>query len=278
VFTTIFHKLVGVGEQTGSLEGVLRSLADYSERQAATMNKIRSALMYPVIVLVLAVFVMIFMITTVLPPIVNMLKSLGGELPITTKLLLGSTEFISHYGLYSLVAVLGLGVVIFLYSRTSTGRYYWDYLMLKLPVFGRLNLVSELARDCRSIALLFKAGLPITDTMSLVAQASGNRVVANALGDVEQDIIKGEGLSGPMRKRWVFLPLMVEMTKVGEETGNLDSTLVTVAENYEIEAERGIQTFVSMIEPAMTIAVGAMVGFMALSIFMPLYGSLGLIK
>jgi type IV pilus assembly protein PilC len=278
VFPTLYHKMVGVAEQTGALEGALRSLADYAERQSATMNKIRSALTYPAIVTVLAIAVGIFMVTTVLPPIINMFSSLHGQLPLITRLLLGGISFMHSYGLYLLAAVVGLVSAIFIYTRTSTGRYYRDMLMLKLPVLGHLALVSELARECRSISLLFKAGLPLPDIMSLTAQSTGNRVIAKALGDVEQDMIRGEGLAGPMKKRWVFLPLMVEMTRVGEETGSLDATLTTVAENYEIESDRRTQAFVAMIEPAMTIAVGGLVGFLAMSIFVPLYSSLGLIK
>jgi type IV pilus assembly protein PilC len=278
VFSTMYHKMVGVAEQTGALESVLRSLAEHAEQQSTTKNKIKAALTYPTIVVVLAIAIMIFMINFVLPPIMGMFTSLGGQLPITTRLLLGSAGFLKAYGSYLLAGVLGLGALTFLYTRSPTGGYNWDVLMLKLPMFGHLNLVTELARDCRSISLLFRAGLPLPDIISLTAQASGNRVVAKALGDVEQDMLKGEGLAGPMRKSWVFLPLMVEMTRVGEETGSLDTTLVTVAENYEIEANRRVQAFVSMIEPAMTVGVGLFVGFIALSIFMPLYGSLSLIK
>ena len=150
--------------------------------------------------------------------------------------------------------------------------------MLKLPMLGGLNLITELARCCRSISLLFKAGLPLPEIMTLAAQACGNMVVAKALGEVEQDMLKGEGLAAPMAKRWVFLPLMVEMTKVGEATGKLDATLITVAENYEVEADGRVQTVLSMVEPVMTIAIGVAVGFLALSIFMPLYSSLSLLK
>ena len=184
---------------------------------------------------------------------------------------------LNKYGLYLLVVVIGMGIAALMYSRTSNGRYYKDMLMLKLPLLGRLSLVTELGRCCRSMSLLFKSGLPLPEVMTLTAQASGNRVVAEALAGVEQDMLKGEGLAGPMRKRWVFLPLMVEMTRVGEETGSLDKTLITVAENYEIEAESRTQTFLSLIEPVMTIAMGLGIGFIALSIFMPMYSSLGLV-
>jgi type IV pilus assembly protein PilC len=150
--------------------------------------------------------------------------------------------------------------------------------ILRLPILGRLILISDLARCCRSISVLFKAGLPLPDIMKLVSQAAANQVIAEALNGVEEDMLKGEGLSAPMRKRRVFLPLMVEMTRVGEATGTLDITLLTVAENYEIEADSRTQRVISMIEPVMTIAIGLVVGFLALSVFMPLYSGLSLIK
>ena len=137
--------------------------------------------------------------------------------------------------------------------------------------------VTELARTCRSLSMLFRAGLPLPEVMVLTTQATGNRVIARALAEVEQGMLRGQGLAKPMRNNPVFLPLMVEMTKVGEETGNLDDSLVIVAESYEIEAERRTQTLLGMIEPAMTIAMGLGVGFLALSVFMPIYSSLGLV-
>lgn len=277
VFSTIYHKMVGVGEQTGGIEGVLRSLADYAQRQSSAMNKLKMALTYPAIVLCLAIVVVALLITVVLPPIVNMFTALGGDLPITTRALLAMVDLLNNYGLYVLVGAIALGMIAFMYTRTSSGQYYRDLLMLRLPILGRLRLVSDLARCCRSMALLFRSGLPLPEIMTLTAQSSGNRVVTKAFSEVEQDMLKGEGLSGPMRKRWVFLPLMVEMTKVGEETGSLDATLITVAENYEIEAESRTQAMLAMIEPVMTIAMGLGVGFIALSVFMPMYGSLSLV-
>jgi len=277
VFSTIYQKMVAVGEQTGALEGVLRNLADYAERESNTANQLKRALTYPLIVLSLAIVVVIILVTVVLPPIISMFTSLGGELPITTRALLAFVDFTSNYGLYLLAVIIGLGAVGYMYSKSPTGHYYRDMLILKLPVLGQLSLTTELARCSRNIALLFRSGLPLPEIMTLVAQASGNLVVAKALGDVEQDMLKGEGLAAPMRKRRVFLPLMVAMTKVGEETGNLDGTLITVAENYEIEAASRTETMISMIEPAMTIAMGLGVGFIALSIFMPMYSSLGLV-
>ena len=277
VFPTLYCKLISVGEQTGSLEAVLRSLADYTERQSAATAKIKQAMMYPIIVFCLAIAVAAIMVTVLLPPLIDMFSKLGGTLPLPTRMLLASMGFIESYGVYLLVVILALGIVGFLYTRTPNGRYNRDRLMLRVPVIGRLSLVNELARCCRSLSLLFRAGLPLPEVMTLTTRATGNRVVARALGEVEQDMLRGQGLATPMRKRKVFLPLMVEMTKVGEETGNLDDSLLIVAENYEIEADRRTQTLLGMIEPAMTIAMGLGVGFLALSVFMPIYSSLSLV-
>lgn len=277
VFSKLYCKLVSVGEQTGALETVLRSLANYSERQTASMAKIKQAMMYPTVVFCLAIAVGGIMITVLLPPLVDMFSTLGGTLPLPTRILLGAMEFLKSYGLFVFIAILAIGVVGFMYSRTPQGRYNRDKLMLKLPIIGRLNLVTELARACRSLSVLFRAGLPIPEVMALTIQATGNRVVARALSEVEQGMLRGQGMAKPMTNRQVFLPLMVEMTKVGEETGNLDESLVMVADNFEIEADRRTQALLSMIEPMMTIVMGLGVGFLALSVFMPIYSSLSLV-
>jgi type IV pilus assembly protein PilC len=277
VFSKLYSKMMSVGEQTGSLEPVLKTLAKHIERDGATMAKLKQAMMYPIVVFCVMIVVAALMITVLLPPLVGMFTSLGGELPITTRALILLLDIVHNYGVFLLVAAIGLGVVTVLYVRTPTGRYNRDALILRLPVFGRLGLVNELARCCRSLALLFRSGMPLPEIMSLTSESCGNRVVARALRGVEQDMLRGEGLAEPMRKRRVFLPLMVEMTKIGEATGNLDETLITVAENYEIESERRTQILLGMIEPAMTIAMGLAVGFLALSIIMPIYSSLSLV-
>lgn len=277
VFSTIYSKMVGVGEQTGGLESVLRNLADFIERESGAIKKLKTALTYPCIVLGLSVVVGFILITVVLPPIVGMFSSLGGELPIPTKILLWLVDTMSQYGLFLFIILIGTGLVGFMYSRTPSGRLLKDKIMLKLPVIGKVVVLGELSRSCRSLSLLFKAGLPLPEVMTLTAQASGNRIIASALNEVEQDMLNGEGLSRPLRRRKVFLPLMVEMTKVGEETGNLDEVLIVVAQNYEIEADSRVQTILSMVEPAMTVMVGLGVGFLALSIFMPMYSSLSLV-
>jgi len=277
VFPKLYCKMINVGEQTGALETVLRNLAGYMERQSASMAKIKQAMMYPIVVFCLAIGVAAVMITVLLPPLVDMFSKLGGTLPLPTRILLAMMGFLQNYGLFLFVGIIALLIVGFMYTRTPNGRYYRDMFFLRLPLIGRLNLLTELSRCCRSLSLLFRSGLPLPEVMKLTIEATNNRVVARALHDVEQGMLRGQGLAKPMTNKRVFLPLMVEMTRVGEETGNLDESLVVVAENYEIEADRRTQALLSMIEPAMTIMMGLGIGFLAMSVFMPIYSSLSLV-
>jgi type IV pilus assembly protein PilC len=213
-----------------------------------------------------------------LPPIVGMFTSLGGELPLITKILIGGVNFMTGNILYIGAGVLIAYLLFTIYIRTPAGSLSWNRLKLKIPLMGRITHVSELAKLSRSMSLLFKAGLPVNEIINLGAQGCGNKAIAQALLDVGQDAMQGKGLARPMKQRKVFLPLMTELTNVGEETGTLEQTLLMVAENYETEADVKTQRLLTMIEPIMTIAMGVVVGFLAISIFLPLYQSLSLIK
>ncbi len=277
IFPNLYSKMVAVGEQTGGIEGVLRNLADFFERQASALQKLKSALTYPVIVLALGILVSLLLIFVVLPPIVNMFSALGGDLPLPTKMLLGFMEFFNNYGLFVVAVLAGIFLIGFLYARTASGRYLKDRMLLKVPIIGRILLLSELSRACRSMSLLLKAGLPLPDVMTLTAQTSSNMVISVAFNEVEQSVLRGEGLVKPLREKPIFPQLMVEMTGVGEETGNIDEVLMIVAQNYDIETDQRIQAFIATIEPAMTIIMGLGVGFLALSVFLPIYSSLNLV-
>ena len=276
-FSRMYCKIIAVGEQTGQLESVLRNLASYAEQANAAARKVRQATTYPTIVLVLAVIVGIIAVTFVLPPILTIFKTFGSNIPLMTQMLIGFITFFSNYGVFVMIALAVAALLGYLYVKTPDGNFQKDRLVLALPVIGRLALVNGLGRICRSITLLFRSGLPLPDILRLTADSAGNQVISKALMAVEQDIIRGESLAGSMKKSPIFLPLMIEMTRVGEETGNLDSTLSIVADSFEIESADKLQTLLSMIEPAMTVLIGLAVGFLALSIFIPIYSSLSLI-
>ena len=275
VFPPIYRRSLSVGEQTGGLETVLRQVADYIEREATTAKGVKNALRYPAIVSIVAVIVIAVLITFVLPAFTSLYSALGAELPVLTKMMLDAVNGLRSYGLHLLAAIGFAGVLAFAYIKTPAGIYQWHRLVLRLPLVGRVIHLNELARCCRSMSLLFRAGLPLPEIMSLVIQSSNNKVMAQALANVRQDMLKGEGLSRPMAKSELFLPMMVQMVTVGEETGNLDVTLLSVAQSFETEAEDKTQSLVGLIQPAMTLGIGLVVAFIALSLFSAMYSIYG---
>ncbi len=231
--------------------------------------------MYPVIASVVAVVVIALMIGFVLPAFSDLYDSLGVELPALTSMVINLASMLRSNALYVMVGLMIAGGLGFIYVKTPEGRYKLDKLMLRLPLFGLVRHLNELARCCRSISLLFRAGLPLTEIMPLVIQGSSSRVMEQALYNVHQDMLKGEGLSQPMAKNALFLPMMVQMVRVGEETGNLDASLLAVAQNYEAEAEDKTKSLINLIQPVMTLIIAGVVGLIALSLVSAMYSMYG---
>ncbi len=274
-FPELYARTLAAGEQAGNLEVVLRQMADYMERSATTEKKIKNALTYPIIVAIIAFIVVAILVTFVLPAFTDLYRILGADLPGITQMMLSLSDWLIDYGVFLLLGVVALAIIGFIYIRTPAGRYQFDKLMLTAPVIGRINLLSQLARCCRTISLLFKVGLPLPDVMSQAIHGTNNKVVSKALAEVQQELIRGEGLSKPMAKREVFLPLMVQMTNVGEETGHLDTTLATVAQTYEVEADDRTSSAVGLIQPAITIIIGLVIALIAISLVSAMYSIYG---
>ncbi len=275
VFPAIYCRSLSVGEQTGSLETMLRQIADYIEKEVVANKKIKSALMYPVITAVVAIIVIGVLVVFVLPAFSSLYESLGAELPAMTRIVIDMANMLRSNILYIVLGLLFVTGVAVAYIKTPEGKYKWHKMLISLPLMGRVNLLNELSRYCRNIALLFRAGLPLTEIMPLVIQSGSNRVLTQALTDVQQDMLKGEGLSQPMTKNSLFLPMMVQMVKVGEETGNLDTSLNAVAQSYEAEAEDSTRSLINLIQPAMTLVIAIVVGLMALSLVSAMYSMYG---
>jgi type IV pilus assembly protein PilC len=275
VFPQIYSRAIAAGERGGNLEVVLRQMAEFMERRILTEKRIKNALTYPAIVAVVAIAVVALMVAFVLPSFTKLYTSFGGELPLMTKIFLNTANWFIKYGLYLLIGLVAIVVSAVIYNRTPAGSYQWGKLSLRLPVIGRILILSELSRACRTISMLFHIGLPLPEVMAMASQGTGNKVVAEALDGVRRELIRGQGLSKPMSRNPVFLPLMVQMANVGEGTGNLDQTLTTVAESYEMEADDRTSSAVGMIQPIMTVTIGLVVGFVALSLFSAMYSIYG---
>jgi type IV pilus assembly protein PilC len=274
-FSTMYSQSISAGEQGGNLEVVLNQMADYMEKSVVTQKQIKGALTYPIIVVFAAIAVVLVLVTFVFPTFAGLYSQFGFELPLPTRILIGITEWTSHYGLYLLLGVLIAVAAIYIYIRTPAGRYRWDKVMLGLPVVGRIVHLAELARSCRTMSMLVRIGLPLPEVMAMTISSSNNKFVVENLTGVQQELIRGEGLSRPMAKRELFLPLMTQMVRVGEETGNLENTLSTVADNFELESADKTKAAVALIQPALTIFIGLVIGFLVLAMFSAMYSIYG---
>jgi len=275
-FSSMYYKAIAAGEQGGNLEIVLRQMAEYIERSVSTQKQVKSALTYPIIVVLIAIGVVAILVTQVFPSFTKLYSQVGVKLPLPTVILIGLTNWLNHYGLFLLLGVVIAIAAAYIYIRTPAGKYRLDKMMLTMPVIGRIVHLSELSRCCRTMTMLVRVGLPLPEIMAMTIQSSTNKYVVENLTGVQQDLIRGEGLSKPMVKRKLFfLPMMTQMVKIGEESGNLENTLTTVAENFEVEASDKTKSAMAMIQPAITVILGLVVGFVVLAMFSAMYSLYG---
>lgn len=275
VFSTMYYRTIAAGEQSGNLDAVLRRMADYMERTAAVAKKVKGALTYPSVVIVVSIVVVVVLVYFVMPTFSRLYSSMGAKLPAITKALLSIADGAAKYGVYVMLVLVAAGIFGFLYIKTPAGKVNRDKLILRLPVVGPIVQLNELSRCCRTIAMLIKVGLPLPDIMTMCIQSSGNKIVTQALTGVKQEMLGGEGLAQPMQKREIFLPLMVQMVAVGEKTGNLGNTLTTAADSYETDADDKTTAATGLLQPALTIGMAAVVGFIAVAMVSAMYGVYG---
>ena len=214
---------------------------------------------------------MAILVTTALPPLLGLFDEFSAEPPLPTRILLGVTHFATAYKIHMAVALVAAVAIGAFYVRRPSGRRQLDYLLLRAPLLGPITVLSNTSRFSRTMAILLKAGLPLSEVMDLVLETTQNRVVREAMEGVRDKLLRGEGLSKPLANSKMFPPMLVQMVEVGEETGTLDGNLETMAEFYAREVDERINTLTAMIQPALTLCMGAVVAFIAISIIMPMY-------
>jgi type IV pilus assembly protein PilC len=256
----------------------MRQLADYEERIQVTLAKVRGAMAYPLFVLLLAIFVVAILVKVALPPMVRLFEEFSAELPWPTRFLIAITNFFGEYGLTLLIGAAVLSVVLFLFSRRPSGRLLLHRLVLRVPLLGKISIHGAVARLSRTLSALIKAGLALPEALALSKETIGNLVLQEALENVRQETLQGRGLSEPLSRVKQFPPMMSYLARVGEETGTLDTHLATVADFYEQEVDRSLRVMTTVLEPALIIVVGLVVGFVAVSIMMPMYNLLGAVQ
>jgi type IV pilus assembly protein PilC len=275
IFSPLFCRSLSVGEQSAELSIVLNQVADYMEKDMVAKKGVKSALAYPIVISVISLAVIVLLVNFVFPTFLGLYSTLGAKVPLAPRILLAIIGVFKTIGPY-LLGILVAGIIgVLIYIRRPSGRYMWDKLSLRLPLLGRVMLLRELSSCCRTMSLLFRCGLPLAEIMDVVIDSGGNVVMKQALADIKKAVFKGEGLSVPMSRNQLFLPMMVEMVKVGEETGELDKTLMTVARNYDTDAEARTRAMVGVIQPALTLVIGGVVFFIVIAMVSIMYGIYG---
>ncbi len=270
-FSDIYCRTIEVGEETGNLETVLLQMATYLEKQSELTKKVSKALSYPIMILSVAVIVIVLLMTVVMPPLLDMFTSMGADLPLPTRILIAVSSFSTNNTLYLLAGAVVLVVLILWLVKQPTGRRLLDKVRLSAPILGPPALMSELGRFARTISVLVGTGLTLQEIMEMLPHSTTNRVFRDALDHINERLVLGEGLAAPMSQQSLFPPLLVQMVAVGEESNTLDFTMGVVADFYEASAAEKIEVMVGMIGPMSTIGIALLVGFIAMSVIMPMY-------
>ncbi|MDQ0232816.1 type II secretion system F family protein [Metabacillus malikii] len=271
IFPAMYINMVRAGEATGNLDDTLDRLALHFEKQHKTRQKIVSALSYPAVVGVIAIAVVIFLLVAIVPTFVDMFEDFGAELPLITRFVLGSSEWMqSYWWLIVLLFALLTTIYFFLRSKKET-KYYLDYASLRFPVFGGMLQKAALARMTRTLSSLFSSSVPILNAIDIVSDVVENEVISRVLRKSRQSLEKGVSLTEPMKGHWVFPPLIIQMIAIGEETGALDEMLGKVADFYEDEVEQTTDRLKSLIEPLMIVVLAGIVGIIVTSIMVPMF-------
>lgn len=272
VFNPLFIAMTRAGETGGMLEGALMRVADQLEKDASLRRQIRSAMIYPTLVLVFAVGVMLALVAFLVPVFVNVFKEFGGELPKITQFSVLLSKIVTHY-FWAMALVTGALVVGFLkWKASSWGRPQWDRFRLRIPMkIGAIVQEVAVARWSRTLASLTSAGVPLLQALEITGKTGGNVVVEDAMEEVISSVKRGGSISAPLAKLPVFPTMVTHMVGVGEETGALDSMLDKIADFYEDRVDASVKALTSIMEPIMIIVIGGIVGFIVISMYMPLF-------
>ena len=271
IFPEIYVNLLAVGEATGNLDKVLRSIAGYLERDLSVRRKISSAFAYPRFVIIVVIAVVIFLVSFILPQFVSIYAQAGEELPTPTKILLSISDFIRNkYLILIILAVLIYAGYRIFYS-TKAGKLFIDRHKLNVPVFGKINKMGVLSRFLHSFALVIGSGINVVEAIEVSSKVSGNAYLVKELEEVKSAIIGGESLSAAVKERKFFPGIMSQMVSVGERSGSLDSMLEKLADLWDKDIDYMINTLSARIEPTLIIILAFVVGFVALAMYLPMF-------
>jgi general secretion pathway protein F len=270
IFSPIHVNLVHAGETSGALDVILKRLADFSENRMRLKKKIEAAMAYPLFLVLISTVILIFLMSFVMPKVIGIFEGMHLLLPWSTKLLIGSAYFMRRFWW---VVFLGGGAGFALFSmgvRTQRGRVLWDSIRLRIPFAGTLHRKAVIARFTRTLSILLKSGIVLVDSIEIARLSMGNRIMEDAVREAARNVGEGGDFASPLKKGG-FPPLVVQLIRAGEQSGELEEMLARAAEVYEEDVETGVAALTSILEPLIILAMGVMVGFMVMAVLLPIF-------
>lgn len=273
VFPDLLVALIASGEASGSLEAIMLRMSTYYEKENKINKKVSSALIYPVILGLVSISAVGFILIYVMPTFIDIFKQSGTALPWSTRFILGLSEGIQNYWLIIIILIALGGFLLNIFRKSDEGILLFSKLKLKLPILKKLNQMIIVSRFTRTLSTLIASGLPLIEGLRIVSTITGNKIAENVLIQIRDSVIRGESLYASMVESNIFPPMLYSMIKIGEDTGSLDDILNKTADFYDDELEGIIQSSVAMLEPLLIIIMGLIIGFMVMSIMIPMFDS-----
>lgn len=278
VFDNLYVSMIQAGEVGGSIDQVLKSTASQLEKQVELRRKIRGAMTYPIVVVSVIALIFIAMMVIIVPIFKKLFATLGGKLPAPTLILISISNTLASWKSIIVIGVVIALIVAFRYwINTDNGRLKWDGFKMKPPVFGPLVHKAVMSRFAATLSALLTSGVPVLEALDIVARASGNRVVSDAVIDIKESIRQGKPFAEPMRNHEVFPPLIIQMVEVGEQTGALDDMLLRVSDFYLNEVDQTVDNLTSILEPMLVVIMGVVVGSIIIALYLPMFDYIKLV-
>lgn len=271
VFSELFVNMARAGEASGMLDEVLDRLASYLEKNAALARKVSSSLVYPAVVVTMAILITAVLLLKVVPTFKGIFEMLGGKLPLPTMILIAASDIVRKFFFYVVALLVIAGFLLKRYIATEKGRYNFDYLKLKVPVLGVLFRKVAVAKFSRTFSTLIKSGVNVLNALEIVGKTSGNKVVEGAVFNCRTAVREGESISQPLSKSGVFPPMVCRMIGVGEQTGQLEKMLSKIADFYDEQVDAAVAALTSMIEPLVIAFLGVIIGGIVIALFLPIF-------
>lgn len=275
VFDQLFTNMVEAGEVGGALDAILVRLAVYREKADQLVRKVKGAMVYPAVIVIVALGVTVGMLTFIVPTFAKMFGGVGAELPAPTQIILALSNFLQANFMYLTLGTVGFFVGIGFWKKTPSGALLWDRMLLMLPVLGNLVRKSSVARFTRTLGTLLASGVSILEALEITAKTAGNLVVANAINKSVLAIAEGDTITGPLKATGVFPPMVTQMIGVGEKTGGLDDMLNKIADFYDEEVDEAVTALTSVIEPIIIVVMGAVIGGILVAMYLPMFDIIG---